>query len=135
MLISEDGREIKDVWHKHDYNIWASRLSDSDLRIIKEALNKYIDYPDGPNNLLENFLDGKRRIITSSWIPGTEWGGTPFQPIYDKACKCNEESSAKCFGLMVQVVIMERPETWMSGKYEMPDGTPIKGTTYFVVEV
>lgn len=134
MLISQDGKAINDVWHKQDYNAWVSRLSDSELDLIKETINNYIDYPDQPNNLLDSFLDGRRQIITSSWVPGNDWTGTPFQPIYEKACNYNETSSGNCFGLIVQEVIIERPETWMFGKYELPDGTPIKGMTYFVVE-
>jgi len=135
MLITEDGSEVRTVWHKKDYNTWTRRLSKFELDSIQEALNNYIDYPDQPNNLLDSILDGKRRIITSSWVPGNNWTGTPFQAIYEKACNYNEESAAKCFGLILQEIIIKRPETWMFGRYKMSDDRPIKGMTYFIVKI
>ena len=48
-------------------------------------------------------------IFTSSWMPGSDWGGTAFQPIWEKAAKKNEDLGAKIFGLLVFDVFRQRP--------------------------
>jgi hypothetical protein len=108
-------REIKTIPHKQDYDIWVSRLTGEDIFQIKDALSDMIDGTD---------------IQTSSWMPGADWTGTPFRPIYEKAANKNPDVAAKCFGLILWEVIMERPEKWGFGRYEK-DGIPIEGMTYF----
>ena len=71
-------------------------------------------------------------IQTAGWMPGKDWTGTPFQPIYEKAARYSEEAAARCFGLMVWEVFMERDEKWTSGRFEK-DGEPIGSRTYFQV--
>ncbi len=71
------------------------------------------------------------RIYTHpAWIPGSDWTGTVFQPIYEKACKCNREAAAEFFGLIFWAVLLERNDVWSFGRYEK-DGIPIGGMTYF----
>jgi len=79
-------------------------------------------------------------VHTTSWMPGRDWTGTPFDPIY--WALQDEILAAKCFGLLVMECVLERsngmalefavpmPEDWGSGHYEK-DGYPIKGRTYF----
>lgn len=69
-------------------------------------------------------------IETSSWIPGAEWKGTVYWPIFEKACSRNVDSAARFFGLIVWDVVMKHPDSWSFGRYEL-DGTPIEGMTYF----
>lgn len=80
---------------------------------------------------LDELIDGTE-TQTAGWMPGKDWTGTPFQPIYDKAARYSEEAAARCFGLMVWEVFMERPEKWTSGRFEK-DGEPIGSRTYFQV--
>jgi hypothetical protein len=77
---------------------------------------------------LNGMIDGTR-IQTSSWMPGSNWQGGPFQAIYD-ACAKDEEEAGKSFGLIVWKVFEERPETWTSAR-GMKDGREIRGRTYF----
>jgi hypothetical protein len=69
-------------------------------------------------------------VHTTSWMPGSDWGPTPFDPIYWDAAKQDPVAAAKCFGLFVWECVLERDEAWGSGHYEK-DGYPIKGRTYF----
>ena len=71
-------------------------------------------------------------IHTAGWMPGSDWTDTPFQPIYEKAAQQSFDAAARCFGLMVWEVMMERPERWTSGRFEK-DGEPIGSRTYFRV--
>ncbi len=71
-------------------------------------------------------------IDTSSWIPGSDWSGTVFEPIYI-ACGLDQTAAAKFFGLIVWQVVIDMPNCWASGHYEL-HGVPIKGRTYFRVK-
>jgi len=97
------------------YHAWKSRLSDDQYQAIVDELNDIIDGGD---------------VHTSSWIPGAEWKKTVFLPIYEKACGRDEELAAKFFGLILWVVMMDRPEEWACDRHEK-DGVPIRGLTYF----
>ena len=80
-----------------------------------------------------NTLISGDKIHTSSWIPGSNWSGTVYAPIY-QAANQDEELAAKYFGLILWVVVIEHHDTWSSGHYEK-DGIPIKGRTYFRVKL
>ena len=73
-----------------------------------------------------------REIDTSSWIPGKDWTGTVYDPIY-WACGYDDVSAALFFGQIVWQVVMDMPDCWAFGKYEL-DGVAIKGTTYFRID-
>lgn len=63
-------------------------------------------------------------------MPGSDWTGTAFQPIWEKAAKKNEELAAKIFGLLVFEIFRHRPEDWYTGRFEK-EGIPLRGRTYF----
>lgn len=120
MLYSVDEDKIINyIPHEKSFRMWRSRLSDLEYQAITDDLN--------------NRINGTE-IQTSSWIPGSDWTGTVFEPIYTRACENNITDSGLCFGLIVWVVMMERPETWAFGRYEK-DGIPIRGLTYFQVNL
>jgi len=73
-------------------------------------------------------------VHTSSWMPGSNWVGTEFQPIWEKACQKNVVSAAKCFGLILWEVMMEHPEAWSFGRYKLNE-IPIEGMTYFRIHL
>lgn len=115
MLYSADnGVFIKRLPHKRDYDMWRARLPDSDYNAIVDELNNRIDGND---------------IHTAGWMPGHDWTGTVFEPLYH-ACGRNIETAALFFGLIVYKVMMERPDYWGFGRYEK-DGIPIQSMTYF----
>ena len=109
------GKKITRVPFAEEYRTFMSRLSREEIEAIKVALNDKISGSE---------------IQTAGWIPGSNWEGTPFQPIYEKAAKRDFGAAARCFGLMVWEVFMERPEQWTSGRFEK-DGQPIGSRTYF----
>lgn len=118
MLYSIDTQSyIKNIPHKRDYLFWINKLSPDELQAIKNELNRRIREED---------------IHTSSWIPGADWRGTVFHPIYEKACCSDEKAAGMCFGLILWDVLMERENVWGFGRYEK-GGVPIKGITYFLI--
>ena len=116
MLYSIDsGSYITNVPYRREYEVWRGRLSDAEFQAIYSELHSRID---------------GSQIETSSWIPGANWEGSIFQPIYDMACQQDEAASAKFFGLILWKVVMEHKQVWAFGRYEK-DGVSIEGLTYF----
>lgn len=119
MLYSIDtGKYVTSVPHKADFDKWMKKLSDEDYQSIADALNDKIDESD---------------INTAGWLPGHDWTGTVFQPIYE-ACVQNQTQSGMFFGLIVFDLLMKREDkTWEFGRFEK-DGKKIASMTYFVLQ-
>lgn len=119
MLYSIDsGKYIEKLPHKKEFDSWMKKLPALDYQKIVEALNEKIDKSD---------------INTSSWIPGNNWAGTVYEPIYH-ACGDNKEASGLFFGLILFNLLMKRQDAvWGFGRYEK-NGVPIRGTTYFILQ-
>jgi hypothetical protein len=116
VLYSADNQTyITKIPHRREYDIWRLRLSDAQFQAIYDDLHSRVDGSE---------------IETSSWIPGADWSGTVFEPIYNTACQYDEAAAARFFGLMLWQVIMEHEQVWAFGRYEK-DGVPIEGLTYF----
>ena len=78
MLYSIDtGKYITRIPHKSDFDRWMSKLSEDDYKKIKQELNSKINQKD---------------INTAGWIPGHDWTGTVYEPIYE-ACGKNVTQS------------------------------------------
>lgn len=118
MLYSIDsGKYITHIPHEKDFEKWMKKLSAADYKKIEDALNEMID---------------QNEINTAGWMPGNDWTGTVFQPIYE-ACGQNVTQAGMFFGLILFVILMNREDkVWGFGKYEK-DGKPIKSMTYFVL--
>lgn len=71
-----------DVPHRHDYDIWRGRLSDAEFNAVYDELNSRVE---GSN------------IETSSWIPGSVWDGTVFQPILEVACLGDADAAGRFY--------------------------------------
>jgi len=116
MLYSiEQERYIDRVPHESLYKAWIKEMTEVEKRFIFEKLNSMIDSDE---------------IHTSSWMPGNDWTGTVFLPIYAKACHQDESAAAMCFGLIVWDVLMRREDVWGFGRYFEGKNT-VGGMTYF----
>lgn len=115
MLFSIDSNEkIIDIPHKRNFDRWMERLSSADYTRISAELKSRIHGAE---------------IHTSSWIPGEDWTGTVYEPIY-RACGEDPIASAKFFGLLLWKEMLDDESYWAFGRYEK-DGIPIEGLTYF----
>ena len=112
MLSSIDGNNVKTVWHKKFFDASKSRLSDSEYQAIINELNR----------IIQKSVDEKTNVVVSSFIPGSDWSGTVWEPIYSKACGYDEECSAKFFGLLACQALIDRKETWYFIKQDVARG-------------
>lgn len=118
MLIDIDsGKVIDSVPFARDFETLRGRLSESEFDGMVARINELID-------------EAGAEIATAGWLPGSDWTGTPFQPIYTKAAREDFGRSAMFFGQLVWYTVMRRPERWGSGKYQV-DGRDIRSRTYF----
>jgi hypothetical protein len=122
MLKSIGGDRIKEVPHKKELEKCKQRLTHNEIEKIKEELGVLL-------NEKYNHVDPEERIVTSSWIPGKTWEGTPYQVIYEKGAECNEGLAAGYFGLLLMETVIEREgEEWIFMKAE---SETVKGSYYF----
>ena len=111
------GKGVTNVPYAKEYRSVMSRLSKAEITAMKDELNRKIDAGD---------------IHTAGWMPGSDWRGTPFQPLYEKGAAAHYTVAARMFGLLVWEVFMERPERWGSGRFDK-DGKDIGSRTYFLL--
>jgi len=120
MLIDIDsGRPITRVPYHKDFDVLRSRLSETEFDSMIARINELID-------------ESGAEIATAGWLPGSDWTGTVFDPIYTKAARNDFDRSAMFFGQLVWYAVMHRPEDWGSGRYDL-DGKSIGSRTYFRV--
>lgn len=111
------GRRIEGVPHCPEFDVLRARLSDAEFEAMVVRVGELIDEAGG-------------EIATAGWLPGSDWTGTVFEPIYTKAAREDFDRSAMFFGQLVWYTVMRRPERWGSGRYEV-DGREIGSITYF----
>ncbi|WDL98491.1 hypothetical protein [Alicyclobacillus sp. ALC3] len=114
----ESGKVLDTVPHAREYRVWVKLLNNKypgALDVIRSHLNDIADSND---------------VLTSSWIPGSDWHGTIFEPLYH-ACLQNEVQAAQFYGLVLYEVMINRHESWGYGRYTTADGRQIRGLTYF----
>lgn len=118
MLIDVDtGKTIDQVPYGSKFEALRRRLSGAEFDRMVERVDELID-------------ESGAEIATAGWLPGSDWTGTAFEPIYSKAAPADFEQSALFFGQLVWYTVMKRPERWASGRYQL-DGKDIGSRTYF----
>jgi hypothetical protein len=80
------------------------------------------------------FVDGPSAgfKMTSFRLPEPVWRDINWLPIY-LAAEMDAEKAAMFFGQLVWQVVMDHPDCWSSGRYEL-GGIPIPGRTYFRID-
>lgn len=63
------------------------------------------------------FAQKQDEVHVASWLPGSDWNGTPLQPIYDACCNLYpagdpHEMSARFFGQLVRSRFAAHSDTW-----------------------
>ena len=119
------GLPVTQVYFAQQYAVWQSRL------------NRYqpLAFPSIWHEIDGHFstaaLHPSKQLLTMTWIPGPDWTGTVYDPIY-YALAMSHDASAKFLGLIFMDVAIHRDEWWGSGHYELR-GEAITGRTYFLL--
>lgn len=113
MLYTVDRQHVDFIPHHQDYDRWCQRLSEDQIQDIMEELEKVLNQGE---------------VHVSSFVPGSDWTGTVYQPIYEIACDEDERQAAFFFGILMWVAVMNHPETWSFLKYKEDN---IQGMTHF----
>jgi len=67
MLFSVDGRQIEKLPHKEQFTAWCQKLSDADYQRAEDSIRSMCEGKD---------------FVVSSFLPGSDWTDTEFQPLY-----------------------------------------------------
>ena len=114
-----DMKAIVKIPHDKENRPIINRIPPEQLHAICMELNSKID----------EVVDSQDELITAGWIPGHDWTGSVWEAIYIAANR-NYNRAAMVFGTLVFETIMNRPEDWSLGKYQV-NGRDIGSTTYF----
>lgn len=112
-----NGIDVTRMPHERQFEALRKRLSDEEFNAIVDRINELIEKAGG-------------EIATAGWLPGNDWTGTPFLPIYEKAARRNRPVAGMFFGQLVWYAIQHRDETWGFGRFEK-DGVESGSMTYF----
>jgi len=116
MLFDIDtGKQVTHIPHLKEFNLWRSRLTNVEFDAIMRKISSLVQ---------------GNEILTSSWIPGNDWTGTVYEPIFTKSCNNDITLSGLCFGLFVWYAFQNDLDEWYFGRFAN-NGYPIEGTTYF----
>jgi hypothetical protein len=113
MLFDIYGKQIINIPHKASYEAWCRNLSQEHHDGVIDAIHKAIDDED---------------IFNASFIPGTDWTGTPYQPLYE-ACSRDEADAAYFYGIMCWLAVQKHPDEWTC--YKDKQANIGRGWTYF----
>jgi hypothetical protein len=110
------------------FRAWKSNMRPADIARVKRELHQIISTAN---------------VHTTSWIPGEDWFGKPWFPIFLHGARQNEVHAAMCFGLFCWECFLERSkpggdwggEDWGYKHCDDQWGNPIKGRTYFRLNV
>lgn len=111
---------INRIPYRREFDTIRNRLSEAEFEAMVARVDELIN-------------ESGAEIATAGWLPGSDWTGTPFEPIYAKAARGDFDRSALFFGQLVWYTVMKRPERWASGRYEL-GGRDIGSRTYFRLE-
>ena len=118
-----DMKIIKKIPHERDNITIIKRIPKEKLELIIKELNHKID----------EVADSSNEIVTSGWIPGNDWTGSVWEPIYI-AAERDFSRAGMIFGALVFEIMMKREEDWSLGKYQV-NGRDIGSTTYFRIHL
>lgn len=121
MLHSIFGKPVVNIPHRVEYNRWMSKLKTEEYEAIVDTINDYIDYK----------IQNGMQPVTAGWIPGTDWIGTVYEPLYHATGKSVLQAGF-FFGLIVFDIMMNRQENWVCGRF-FNNGKEIASLTYFIV--
>ena len=111
-------KKVTHIPHQKENEAVIQNIPPTDLQKIRETLQDFLD---------KTALGSE--VLTSSWIPGSDWTGTVYEPIYI-AAKKNIDRAAMVFGTILFQEVVNHENSWSCGRYQL-NGKNIKGMTYF----
>lgn len=115
-----DLKGIESVPRTVEYRRGCTVLDEVDLQAYQRIHDELHARSDG------------REVDTSSWIPGSDWTGTVFQPIYE-ACGEDQRSSRSITICQTRSPKNNAAAGGSSCRYEK-ESIPIRGMTYFRID-
>lgn len=126
MLYDIDGKRQTRIPHEGDYQEWRSLLRDRDHAAILAELHRVMD-----EAIALGEDRGENGMFCSSFLPGEDWTGTPYQPIWADACRRDVDQARLFYGLLVWEAVMTHGEEWVFYRAEDETRDRPLGMIYF----
>jgi hypothetical protein len=114
-LYNVEGSLITSTPHKDKYDLIRGRITQDQEDAIIEEIHKKINDVE---------------IFSASFLPGSDWTGTPFQCIYE-ACGQDQQEAGYAYGIFCWIAVQRHGEKWICYKSEEPNKQLGLGWTYF----
>ncbi|MEE9615332.1 MAG: hypothetical protein V3W31_10360 [Thermodesulfobacteriota bacterium] len=118
-LFNLKGEALTNMPHKEQYDNWMQNLGRDDYRGVLDAIH----------DVLDDARD-KSEPVYSARIPGREWEGTPYKPIYI-ACNKDWNASRLFYGQLCWEAVQSHEADWTVIAEERGDDQQ-GGKIYFV---
>jgi len=119
VLFDMNENEITHLPHQEDYDRWRANLSNADYQGIIDELH-----------LIFEKAGQEDKPVRASYIPGKNWEGTVYQPIYH-ACGDNFDIAKLFFGLLVWEAAQSHDKKWVFIREDKGTDDKPFGLTYF----
>jgi hypothetical protein len=114
MLLDINGKRQPRIIHQIDYDRWRANLNDTDWEGIIKAVHQVMD---------------RGNVFKSSYLPGSDWTGTPYEPIWFAVGE-DFDQARLFFGLLVWEAVWLHSEEWHFVRQDDINDEPT-GMTYF----
>jgi hypothetical protein len=111
---------MTEPWHPDDFRAWCRQIEQDS----RAATGNASLFEDEIRAAINEYVDAQNGWVTSSYVPGRNWPGKPFQHIQDALG--DRALASQCLGLFVCDVLINRGEVW---KIMFHKGDP-GGTVY-----
>lgn len=115
MLYNIEGERITTIPHKDKYDRILSRITRDQHDAIIEEIHRKIE---------------NSSIFNASFLPGSNWEGTPFQCIYE-ACDQDQQEAGYGYGIFCWEAVQRHGGDWVCYKSEEKLKQLGLGWTYF----
>ena len=113
-LYNVEGKLIHTIPHKDKYDFIQAQLTQAqEDTIIEEIHRKIADV----------------EIFSASFLPGSNWTGTPFQCLYD-ICE-NQQEAGYLYGIMCWIAVQKHGDEWVCYKSDEKTKQLGLGWTYY----
>jgi hypothetical protein len=76
-VINPDGSQRRDVWHPGQFAAWLQQIRQDS----QTATGDPSAYEGEIRDAIHIYVGGQNGWVTSSFVPGRNWAGTPYQHI------------------------------------------------------
>ena len=116
-VINLDGSVRTDVWDPDQFAAWLGQIRQDSRAATGDAHA----YEREIRDEIENYLNSQNGWVTSSFVPGHSWTGTPYEHIHNAIG--DQDMAGMCLGNFVCEALISSAKEWEVVSHANPGGT------------